>query len=517
MAAVAKHHDTGTSKLIAVENADELLTCVQTFVQACRTPAALEFGEELIPLVPGAYAFEIRSGKVWLDIWHGQRSISRRLLAIERRGPGSLECTIYRFGGVPGKLTLLDTSKPQTVHKRTAGERHSFGEQFRRMLFRQFPAWDIRSVSAGMDLQRSFSSVFPRARLTRGQQQIAAMATPNAEREPELLTFSLLWFHHLASRADGRSVQLCLFLPEDAGALTAHRLRWLADHRLRTRLFRFNQHGSAGEVDPQDLGNLDTRVSQRFAAPVLNESLRRLLSELTTLPGIGICPELSGGMSVRHRGLEFARVEAGAVTLGINEKQQLSERDWAQVTSFALHLSQLPAPEGIDASAERWLESQVRSQIHAIDPSLRETPVHSQVLSFAGADRDLLDLLATTHDGRLAVLELKAAEDIHLPVQALDYWMRIHWHVVRGELDHLFPGIALQRTPPLLRLIAPALALHSTHASVLRYFSPEVDVERIGVNSNWGEKLKVGLRLRGGDDPQSHGGFDELGRLAGNP
>jgi hypothetical protein len=40
---------------------------------------------------------------------------------------------------------------------------------------------------------------------------------------------------------------------------------------------------------------------------------------------------------------------------------------------------------------------------------------------------------------------------------------------------------------------------------VLRYFSPEVEVERVGVNSDWQSNLRVILRLRGAEDPISHG------------
>jgi len=34
----------------------------------------------------------------------------------------------------------------------------------------------------------------------------------------------------------------------------------------------------------------------------------------------------------------------------------------------------------------------------------------------------MIDVLTLTRDGRLAVVELKADEDIHLPLQGLDYW-----------------------------------------------------------------------------------------------
>ena len=69
-------------------------------------------------------------------------------------------------------------------------------------------------------------------------------------------------------------------------------------------------------------------------------------------------------------------------------------------------------------------------------------------------DRDLIDLLAAERGGRLAVLELKASEDIHLPLQALDYWMRVDWHVRRDEFTArgYFPGRALTKMETLSSL-----------------------------------------------------------------
>ena len=56
-------------------------------------------------------------------------------------------------------------------------------------------------------------------------------------------------------------------------------------------------------------------------------------------------------------------------------------------------------------------------------------PVYGQVPQFAAGERGVIDLLAADRDGRLAVIELKAGQDIHLPLQALDYWMRVKWHL----------------------------------------------------------------------------------------
>jgi hypothetical protein len=494
-----------------------LLAAIEAFLATCRRPAALEYGENPIPLAPGGYALEIRSGRLSIEIWDETRGVSRRIMSVERHSTGVLDCTVHKFGGKPGRLTFLDLDRPQTVHRTRMGNRQNFAEQFRRMLQRQFPGWEIETLSSALDLRHSFSSVFPRAKVIQGNHHVAAVACPDPQDEPALLTFALIWHRHLQShrRTPGQT-SLCLFLPEGAGNLTAHRLRWLTGESLQTRLFRFNPHGSAGEVDPLDLGNLQTRVASLYVPPLLSPQLENLLNELKFVEGVGCTPEIGGAISIRSRGLEFARVENGRILLGIETKKELSPSHLAEVTNFAAQLSQFSAAQNFAVTGvpgatpphypERWFEAIVRAHLPLIEPDLLPHPIHGQVLSFAAGDRDLIDLLAVSPSGRLAVLELKVTEDLYLPLQALDYWMRVAWHLQRGELRHLFPGSILENKPPKLLLIAPAMSFHSSNADLFRYFSPEIEVERIGVNSDWRTNLRVVLRLKGADLPISHGG-----------
>jgi hypothetical protein len=108
----------------------------------------------------------------------------------------------------------------------------------------------------------------------------------------------------------------------------------------------------------------------------------------------------------------------------------------------------------------------------------------------------VLDLLAADRAGRLTVIELKASEDIHLPLQALDYWMRVKWHLDRREFSSrgYFPGIELRAEPPRLLLVSPALDFHPSNECVLRYLSRDIQIERIGVGLEWRKELKVVFR-----------------------
>ena len=54
-----------------------------------------------------------------------------------------------------------------------------------------------------------------------------------------------------------------------------------------------------------------------------------------------------------------------------------------------------------------------------MDEGPESAPLYSQVPAFFASDRAMLDGLTVTREGRLAVVELKADEDIPLPLQAV--------------------------------------------------------------------------------------------------
>jgi hypothetical protein len=112
----------------------------------------------------------------------------------------------------------------------------------------------------------------------------------------------------------------------------------------------------------------------------------------------------------------------------------------------------------------------------------------------------MLDLLGVTRGGRLAVLELKAGEDLHLPFQGLDYWMRVRALHRAGEFVRTgyFPRVELVGAPPLLYFVLPSLRLHSTFETLLKHFSPEVEWRLIALDESWRKRLRVVFRKQGG-------------------
>jgi hypothetical protein len=162
------------------------------------------------------------------------------------------------------------------------------------------------------------------------------------------------------------------------------------------------------------------------------------------------------------------------------------------------------SPQVDPSLPEAVLEKLVRRRIAEIDADLLPDPVYGQVPALAGIDRGLMDLLAVDRSGRLAVLELKATADLNLPIQALDYWMRVRWHQLQGDFSRMgyFPGVALADQPPKLLLVAPAFEFHPSSETLLRYFTSAIEVERIGLGVEWQRGgARVLFRLQGSMRP----------------
>ena len=186
------------------------------------------------------------------------------------------------------------------------------------------------------------------------------------------------------------------------------------------------------------------------------------------------------------------------------EERVLDERNAAAFSDLVKRIHGARGPQGARHQAlwrlhpERWLESLVVRDVSAFDERLDSGCLDSQVPAFSASDRAMLDVLTITRDNRRAVVELKADEDIHLPLQGLDYWSRVEWLHARGEFRQFgyFPGRELSSTDPLLFLVAPTLHIHPATDTLLRYLSPEIDWILVGIDERWRDGVRVIFRKR---------------------
>ncbi len=479
-------------------SAAELLQAVERFLESSLDPVLCEPGEDWLAITPDNFVMENRGACAQLHAWDERRNLVRRVVAIEREARGKLVLKVARFPKLQGTLELIDRRRAVHDNVPLRSARLEFRERFRRFLRRQFPAYKLAELTTEADLEHTLSPAYPRALLKQGATAWAAIGAAADSGNPDgVLTFGLIWLDYLREREPALAIQgLVLYLAASRAKTTCLRLSFLDPAAADYRAFVFDEAGLEERIDLRDFGNLDTHL-----APYRR---RTLDAAFVRHPDVETVARGDGELSFRVRGLEFARTAGPDLLLGLERKHP---GNTGEAPIWADELARVRSPDAADRghplylrNPEAWLESQVRRQIREIDASLLAMPVYGQVPAFAATDRGVLDLLACDHRGRLVVIELKASEDVHLPLQALDYWMRVRWHAERGEFQShgYFPraetGRELVREAPRLVLVSPALDFHPSNERVLRYFSPDIPVERVGVGLQWRRELKVMFR-----------------------
>jgi hypothetical protein len=374
-----------------------------------------------------------------------------------------------------------------------------------------------------VDLEKSFGPIYARGLIRRGQSAFAVLGVNDSETQASIdasLTFAILWMDGCRQNPRPPSAHvegLHLFVPAGCSALVRERMAKLNQAAAKWRLFEFDErHDAVVEIDCGDRGNIATRLvhatNESSALERFAESIARING---ILPNCEVAVLSAAEIAFRWRGLEFARARLCAEAVTFRSKQEivfgvgaeervLEDRNYALFVQLLTALREARHPYGprgdrlFRLRPERWLESLVVGDVSVIDERLEAEWRYSQVPAFSGADRAMIDVLAMTRDGRLAVLELKADEDIHLPLQGLDYWSRVEWHHARGEFLKFgyFGGVELSTETPLLYLVAPALHVHPATDVLLRYVSPEIEWAFVGIDERWREGVKVVFRKR---------------------
>jgi hypothetical protein len=476
---------------------------IAAFLSAAKEPAIVEAGHEPIPLSPGSYNVDFNGDRLFVEAWSRAGTLSRRITGVREAKQNRLQLSIEKFGKRVGIVELIDLAGPKSAGVTRKTSRQTYREQFRRSLLRQFPGWRVAGLSTEPDLEHSLSPTYPRAVLRKGSALYAAIGCPpDAADVDAVLSFGLIWLDYLRAREAKLRVEgLAVFVP-----VGRHRSTCLRLLHLRTGLAEWSAYVYSDRVedraDIRDYGNIDTVLPARPAAPDTGQAW--WTRQLSNMSFVTEREEPGGRVSFTVNGLEFARWQPGSgLIFGIETKYKGSESNLPEIEALARELHGFRSAAAADRCTplflkkpELWLEAQVRSALPSIDASLAVEPVYRQAPSFAAGERSILDLLAVDHAGGLAVVEVKASEDLHLPLQALDYWIRVRWHALRGDFSRLgyFPGKSLQLSAPRLLLVAPALCFHPTTEAIIRYLSPEVHVDTIGLGMDWRNIVKVMFR-----------------------
>ncbi|PYX70368.1 MAG: hypothetical protein DMG78_19130 [Acidobacteria bacterium] len=502
-------------------NAESLTRTLEEFLGEASGAVVIEDGAVMFDLAQSKYSISGEHNKCLLHLWSPERNTVRRVLDAEVKS-GTLRLAVQRLGQAhPTKLEICrERDRRSPTAKRAA--RVAYEPRLRRAIERHFAGFAISRLTTRVDLERSFGPIYARGLLRQGQTAFALLGVNASETQSSIdaaLTFGILWLDVCRESSAGKFLVegLVLFVPAGSSSLARERMANLNRAAAKWRLFEFDErHDSVIEMDCSDRGNIATRLvhatNETAALDRFDESITRIQTILQNCEVAVLSP---AELAFRWRGLEFARARMGAEAITFRSRQEivfgvgaeervLEDRNWALFVQLLTALRNARHPYGprhdrlFRMHPERWLESLVRADVSVIDERLETESVYSQVPAFSAADRAMIDVLTLTRDGRLAVVELKADEDIHLPLQGLDYWARVQWHHGRGEFLKFgyFGGRVLSEDSPLLFLVAPALHVHPSTDIILRYISPEIEWAFVGIDERWREGVRVVFRKR---------------------
>jgi hypothetical protein len=214
-------------------------------------------------------------------------------------------------------------------------------------------------------------------------------AAPNSPHSSGVLSFGLIWLDYLRQRERRITIEgLVLFLPAEQGKTTSLRVSFL-DHRLaRFEVFTYSGQDHTARIDLRDAGNLDSKLEVcRQPSGIHREALSRLLA----IPGVEELETSDGEISLRVRGMEFARTAGETILFGFGDQATVRGDRISEIEQLAHHLASMRRPEANGGDLylrhpEAWLESQVRAEIETIDSSLLPAPIYGQVPAFAAGD-----------------------------------------------------------------------------------------------------------------------------------
>ncbi len=518
---------------------------LRLFLASSPDAAVLEDGTPLFDLRHAKYSVSEEHGRCLLHIWSAERNTVRRVVESEVRG-NILRLAVMKMGqSRPSRLEICSRNDRRPPQARQT-ERRIYRERLRRVLGREFPDYTVADLRIAADLEKSFGPVHARGLLKRGASAWAVLGVNALESQGAVdaaLTFGILWLDLCRNMHAGRAVVegLKLILPRGTTDRTRERMVHLHHAAAKFQLFDLGERDDAlRELDWHDCGNLQTRLLACISADALAE---RLADAITVVRGIlheaEVIPLSAIEAAFRWHGLTFARARwsadaasdfrgAAEVVFGMGaEETVLGEHNRSEFVTLLHSIAEVRHSEGprthpyFRAASERWLESLIARDVSLVDERLDPRYVYSQVPAFAAADRAMLDVLTMTRESRLAVVELKADDDIHLPLQGLDYWARVAWHNQRGEFTRLgyFAGRELSPLPPLLLMAAPALHVHPATDTILRYFSRRLSGRCWGWTSagatgcGWCSASGRGRRPRDERCAQQAGNLNRLQRL----
>lgn len=323
-----------------------------------------------------------------------------------------------------------------------------------------------------------------------------------------LLTSAILWLEKLRRRKKN-PVQSIWILAEKKPAKNLQKLHALLieNWREKIKIRQISNPEPEGKspkletmatLDFQSLFKSKSRKTSSFKINPLSATARKIIEispdEIDARPN-------KNGETLCFRGLPFARIRKifneEKIWFGVESNRRFMSG--INFGEFAGLLDELKIYRQHDSpnkqhlfykhAPESWLESILRKNIKLLDANLILSPLYNQFR----AEQDKIDLLALRRDGRLVIIEIKAAPDREMIFQAADYWRKIETARISQNLQkmRIFGDLKIKDEPALVYLAAPLLSFHKDFEFLARTISSEIEIYRFDINENWRENLKI--------------------------
>jgi hypothetical protein len=538
--ATPRQKATAKESSAATASPTQLACIIESYLASHPAAAVLEDGRVLFDMRTARYSVTDSHGRCLLQLWSDERNLVRTVVDLKQRAQ-SLRLATRKMGAAKPQFLEFATANDRRTPTARDAARRNYQRLLERVLTRHFIGSKVDGLRTAMDLEHSFGPAYVRGRLLKGTAADAVIGVGAAESAATIdgiLTLGILWLDYCRQHADARRHfgGLKVVVPAGTWRPTAERMAWLNHAAAGFELFTLDERSEElSPVDFRDTGNFDSHLVHAFSRTAALERCDSGIAHLLALVPdaargrVEIRPRSATEVGILLHGLEFGRARHGAsahsfaredeVTFGAGpsetplstENEDLC-RDLLRRLFFSRHADGAHTDALFRMAPERWLESRLRIALPELLPELRGDLVYSQVPALSSGDRGMLDLLTLDRNARLVVLELKADEDLHLPLQALDYWIRVRALNVDRQpaagttvpisaftRNGYFPGVEISDLAPRLILAAPALRIHPANETVLRYLSPQIEWELLALTEHWRRELKIIFRKRSSD------------------
>lgn len=521
MILISNSQDAAEAKY-AIERA--LLGDLQSALTDCKEWKLL-IGETLMATITADNCeLSVEWGKLIFAWWDETRSQSWRVTAYET---DEAELRLQVTRGLKNELTTLILrnelkwrDKIEFENLELTERRRLYAQTLAEMLATKFEGARIQRLTTGTNRSRSVPGRYARLVLKLRSETALAIGATEAESQTDIdgiIAAGLVWLADFnqqreANQTNPQAKRLMFCLPAGRFQTAIERLTLVNTEHLGARVecleinerrkelcsIQLATQSELLNTHPRELDWPETSPAENY----WRERILRLAPEQIELR------QIAGKELYLINGLEFARASLGEKprivfgVAGLDETpaETLTEANFDRLTKLVQELVTHRLASSVNRRnpfyrlrEEAWLESLLRQHISVLDASFDQRFVYSQIPAWRGDERSVIDLLTVNHQARLVVIEVKASEDAQLPMQGLDYWLRVEQARIRGEFQRrgLFGGIKLVDQPPLLYLVAPRLRFHRTFSVVARCLSPQIEAYQVGVNANWREGVRV--------------------------